>query len=224
MATQHVNSFIQLVDSFRKNPFSFLMMVLLVGTIYLVWTQGSRIEERLFPDPQVESVRFRESMQRDLVVNKALDNARIYLDADVVTLSQFHNGSYDLTTVPFTLVSATYLAGKSELDAEPLYEARPLSSINRTMLEMWADKDNPICMDRLVENLADPQYQDRMETLGLNFVVLCPVTNVLNYPIGYILVGYKSIPGEADIPLMRDYTRTQSTKVSGYLQEGVVEN
>lgn len=218
-----VDSFLRLVESFRKAPLSFLIVLLVVIAIYFSYTQIEYIKT-LLPNPEKENAQFQLTLQRDLTINSALQDSQEYLGARVIVISQFHNGQYDLTRLPFTKTSVTYASGDTGLNSNDLYGPRPLSTMNHLMLDMWKDKNNPQCVAMSVKEIEDTAYKLRMEGSGNKFMSLCPITNLLNYPIGYIGIGYDFQPKPEEIPKLLAYEKLMTARIAGYLQDGVVKN
>lgn len=216
-----VDSFLRLVQSFRESPLSFLIVLILIATLYFTYSQIEYIKE-IIPNPAKESTQFQMSLKRDLVINDALENSLEYLNAKTVVVAQFHNGQYDLTRLPFTKISVTYAVGSNNMSQEELYAARPLSTMNHFMLDMWGDKEKPQCIASNTEDLKDAAYRLRQEIEGNKFVSICPITNLLNYPIGYLAIGYGHQPKPEEIPELLNYERLMTARIAGYLQEGVV--
>lgn len=218
-----VDAFIKLVDSFRAAPVSFLIVLLLTITIYFLYIERSYIES-LIPNPKAESTQFQASIQRDLTINTSLQNSRDYLKSNTIIIAQFHNGQYDLTRLPFTKISVTYYSGNPKIDTDTLYSDRPLSSMNYLMLKMWASKEDPVCVASNTKDIKDTEFKKRMEELGNKFVSLCPITNLLNYPIGYLAIGYTFTPKSNEVPNLLSYQRVMTQRIAGYLQDGVAKN
>lgn len=212
-----------LFSKFQENPFTFTLFVILCLFSYVIYTQVDTLEQYI-PTPEYESAQFEASLTRDEQINASLEDSRVFYDAAGVTIGQFHNGQYDLTRLPFTKVSITYYTGDlSQEQTINLYNARPISTMNNIMLDMWKDKEKPQCIAKATSQLRDIGYKNRMESIGIGFVTLCPLTNIRNYPIGYLSVGYReSDPDPEKIDILLDYQRTLSARIAGYLQEGAI--
>lgn len=190
----------------------------------MVYSQTEYIVS-LLPSPKQESQQFQLSLQRDLIINEALENSLEYVSAKNIVISQFHNGQYDLTRLPFTKISTNYYVGQaSHLPADELYGPRPLSTMNRLMLEMWKDKEKPTCVAMETQKIPDTSFKLRQEHYGNTFISLCPITNVLDYPIGYIAIGFDFTPKPIEVEALLIYQRNLTARIAGYLQEGVVKN
>ena len=214
--------FHSLYDKFIENPVMFTAFIILCFGGFIVYREVDNLEDYI-PTPEYENAQFDRSLNRDQQINAALEDAKEFYGADGIVIAQFHNGQYDLTRLPFTKVSITYYVGNLNKDETvELYDARPISTMNRTMLDMWADKEKPVCVASETANIEDPQYQYRMENTGMKFVTLCPLTNLRGYPIGYMSNGYRFVPEEEDQEIILDYQRTLSARIAGYLQEGPV--
>lgn len=208
-------------NAFRDNPVRFLTFIILCIGVYFIYTQTEYIVS-LLPDPHYENAQFQASLKRDSQINASLDDAREFYNAQGIVIGQFHNGQYDLTNLPFTKITITYYSGQTNLTTEEIYTTRPLSSMNQIMRAMWEDKENPQCISRKVSELKDAGYRQRMEATGLKFITLCPITNIRNYPIGYLSTGFPYEPTEDEKDILLDYQFSLSRRVAGYLQTGVV--
>tara|TARA_B100001146_G_scaffold218190_1_gene223620 strand:+ start:637 stop:1335 length:699 start_codon:yes stop_codon:yes gene_type:complete len=214
--------FHSLYDKFVENPIMFTAFLFLCAGGFIVYREVDNLEDYL-PTPEYENAQFDESLNRDRQINSALEDAKEFYGADGIVIGQFHNGQYDLTRLPFTKVSITYYVGNlNEDETGDLYDARPISTMNNIMLEMWGDKEKPICVSKNVDNLKDMGYRSRMQSTGMKFITLCPLTNLRGYPIGYMSNGYRFIPEEEEKEIILDYQRTLSSRIAGYLQEGAV--
>lgn len=218
------NIFHSLYEKFKESPLVFTAFLILSLGTYIIYTQVDNLKQ-YFPTAAHESAQFDASLIRDQQINDALEDSREFYQAKGIVIGQFHNGQYDLTRLPFTKVSVTYYSGDLTVEeGRTLYDERPLSTMNRIMLDMWADKNSPKCIAKETQELRDVGYRQRMENLGIKFVTLCPITNIRNYPIGYLSVGYdmEDIPRE-EVEILLDYQRTLSARIAGYLQEGAVD-
>lgn len=218
------NEIIQsLYDKFIQNPLAFTAFIILAVGVYVIYSQVDKLVDYI-PTPAYENEQFGVSLNRDKQINDALEDAREFYGADIILIAQFHNGQYDLTRLPFTKVSITYYQGNlNPEEQDNLYSARPLSTMNKMMLRMWTDKENPKCIASRVENLNDILYQQRLQGMGINFVTLCPLTNIRNYPIGYLSAGYRTEETDPEsVDIILDYQKTLAARISGYLEEGSI--
>ena len=217
------NAFLSLYSKFRENPIFFTAFVVLALGVYIVYSQIDSLKD-YFPTAAYEDAQFDASLTRDAQVNAALEDAKEFYSADGVAIGQFHNGQYDLTRLPFTKISITYYVGNlNDEEATNLYGERPISTMNKLMLDMWANKNKPICIAKETSEIEDIAYRQRMENTGIEYITLCPLTNIRDYPIGYLSVGYRNENVDKEkIDILLDYQRTLSARISGYLQEGSV--
>ncbi len=216
-----VNAFLRLLEAFKHSPLTFIILALLIVLGYFVYTQNEYIAE-LLPNPAAENETFQRTLDRDLQINRTLEDAKEFYGAQGLVIGQFHNGQYDLTNLPFTKVTITYYVGEID-QPTTVYQTRPLSSMNKIMRQMWRDKEKPSCVASEVKNLQDSNYRVRMEALGIEYVTLCPITNIRDYPIGYLSSGFRYTPKEDDVDVLLDYQKTLASRVAGYLQAGFVD-
>ena len=217
------NIFQSLYEKFKESPIVFTAFLILALSSYIIYSQIDSLKD-YFPTAEHENAQFNLSLDRDKQINDALEDAREFYNANGITIGQFHNGQYDLTRLPFTKVSITYYSGDLTMEETAnLYDARPISTMNKIMLDMWRDKAKPKCVYKNVRELEDVSYRQRMENTGIKIVTLCPIKNIREYPIGYLSVGYDrdDIP-EEEIQILLDYQNTLASRIAGYLQEGAV--
>lgn len=216
------NNFLKLLEGFRKHPFYFIILFLMAIIGYLMYSQNEYIGT-LLRTPEQHSQDFNNSLNRDLQINNTLQDSLAFYGADGIAIAQFHNGQYDLTGLPFIKVSVTYYVGDNIMNEKEVYTTRPLSTMNHIMREMWFDKKQPVCISKEVRDLKDRAYRIRMDAIGIKFLTLCPLTNIRDYPIGYISTGYNSVPTQDEVDIILDYQRTLASRVSGYLNVGEVK-
>ena len=213
-------SFLKLFEAFKQSPLTFIILGLLLVLGYFVYSQNEYIAQ-LLPNPAEENETFQRTLDRDMQINRTLEDSKEFYGAQGLVIGQFHNGQYDLTNLPFTKVTITYYVGEVD-DASAIYQTRPLSSMNKVMREMWRDKRGPSCVAYQTKNLPDITYRQRMEALGMTYVTLCPITNIREYPIGYLSSGFRYVPLEDDVDVLLDYQKTLASRIAGYLQAGEV--
>ena len=92
---------------------------------------------------------------------------------------------------------------------EPVVIEEPLSAMNGTLRRMWKVIDRPECL----ELVAPVDVSSKKYFYNANYIIKCPLTNLLNYPIGTITVGF-SASGPADAV---SKTSAISKRVTGYL-------
>lgn len=200
---------------YKTEPIKFLGFLLLSVGVYLIYDQTERILDYL-PKVNNSNVHFETALKRDALVLKTLESVVVYLDAEAAVIGQYHNGEYDLTNLPFTKVSITYAFGAQGLSTDLMYTTRPLSSMGKISQTMWHSQDTPMCVGRYVSNLKDTAYRNRMMETKMNWIIICPISNILGYPIGYMSAGWYEEPEDKDAALR--YLKIQSDRIAGYLQ------
>lgn len=211
-----ISKITELYREFSKSPFHFFAFAVICFGGYILHTELGYIKT-LFPSHNEQY--FEVALRRDELINQSLSVSKETLEAEMSAIAQFHNGQYDLTRLPFTSVSITYFSGEIALTTTEVFSSRPLSTINKTMIEMWKSNPTPKCIQYSTDTIPDISYKQRIERSGLAWVSLCPLVNILDYPIGYYAMGYDSIPSEEHKVIIEIYQRTQATKIAGYLQE-----
>ena len=172
--------------------------------------------ERSIISPTEESERFKAQLESAELVNGAIENLAIDLDAHSIVIRQFHNGRHDLTGIPFTESTSTFYTEK--FDEVKIEE--PLSASNRSLRRMWSSIDKPQCiiLTRGID-ISTSRYFYKYE---LSRVVVCPLVNPLKYPIGTITVGLPAQSTTSDKEIVAR-THAISKSVVGYLQNAVPE-
>jgi hypothetical protein len=170
--------------------------------------------ERSIISPTEESERFKAQLESAELVNEAIENLVIDLDAHSVVIRQFHNGRHDLTGIPFTEATTTFYTEKvDEIKIE-----EPLSASNRSLRKMWSSIDNPQCI--MITKGIDISTSRYFSKYELSRVAVCPLVNPLKYPIGTITVGLPAQSTASDKEIV-SRTHAISKSVVGYLQNAV---
>lgn len=193
------------VDSLSRHPFATISTVLIAIVLYVGYRTLERIETIAVP-PSLEAERFHQQLDSSEQINQSLEALRKEQGAHSVIVRQFHNGKHDLTGIPFTKSSITFYAMDNEL--EQMEE--PLSSMSTSLSKVWSKIDEPSCI--VLDHGIDKNTKHYMDIYDLNIIVVCPMTNLLKYPVGTFTVGYKN-RDLVDI----DKVRSVSTQVTGYL-------
>lgn len=202
----------RLVNSLSVRPFATILAVLLLYTTYVAYKSYDRLEQ-LIVTPSEEAQRFKEQLDSAALVNTAIENHRLALNANSVIVRQFHNGRHDLTGIPFTESTVTFYSGGSYTQSVD----EPLSAMNNSLRTMWKRIDRPECIVTYSPN--DISSNRYFTEFKLNREVQCPLTNLLNYPIGTISVGFSdgnTVSDEVAIEL----TTTMAKRITGYLNNG----
>lgn len=199
------------VDSLSKHPFATLSTILIAIVLYIGYLTLDRIETIVIP-PSLEATRFHEQLAASEQINTAIHNLIIDVDADSIVLRQFHNGKHDLTGIPFTKSSVTFYEAR---DSSKSFEEEnePISTMSTSLSRVWRRIDNPECIV-LVDYGIDKTTKSYMAENELGSVIVCPMVNLLNYPVGTLTVGFKrKDPGQGTV----DKIQTIATQVTGYL-------
>lgn len=199
------------VDSLSKHPFATLCTLLISIVLYIGYRTLDRIETIVVP-PSLEATRFHEQLTTSEQVNTALHNLAVDTDAHSVVLRQFHNGKHDLTGIPFTKSSVTFYEMRQSSD-DLQEENEPISAMSTSLSRVWKRIDDPECIV-LLDNGVDKTTKHYMEVHELGSVIICPMVNLLNYPVGTVSVGFKrSDPGKGTVQKVKNV----ASQVTGYL-------
>lgn len=195
------------VDAFSKHPFATISTILIGVLLYLGYNTLDRIETIVIP-PSLEAARFHEQLSASEQINTSLHNLNTDLKGHSVVLRQFHNGKHDLTGIPFTKSTVTFYDAQDD----SLLEAdEPLSSMSTSLSRIWKRIDEPKCI--VLDSPVDKTTKYYMSRNELNFIIICPMVNLLKYPVGTITVGLKTLP-EGSVEKVHDV----ATQVTGYLE------
>lgn len=204
------DAFARLVNSLSSKPLATIVAVFLVGVSYIAYRSYNALEEMIIT-PSEEAARFREQLESAQLVNQSIEQLRSDLKANNVVIRQFHNGKHDLTGIPFTEASSTFFTGEYD---DPGDEA--VSTMNISLRKMWKQIDRPECV--VLYSPTDSSSRKYFKTYNLTKVVLCPLTNLLNYPVGTIAVGFSV--SDTDDALAVNKTSAIAKRVTGYLSNG----
>jgi hypothetical protein len=205
------DAFRRLVYSLSVKPITTMVAIFLVSISYVAVKSYDRLEQMVIT-PDEEAVRFREQLESAKLVNESLENLRLSLGAHSVVIKQFHNGRHDLTGIPFTEASATY-----HTDSYDNMGTEAVSTMNTSLRKIWAEIDKPTCV--VLNAPIDSSTRKYFMAYELNRIVECPLTNLLNYPIGKITVGFSADNTISDeVAVAR--TAAIAKRVTGYLNNG----
>lgn len=204
------DAFRRLVNSLAVRPIATLIAIFLVVTSYIGFKSYNTLEQ-LVVTPDEEASRFKNQLESSKLVNDSLEHLRSEMGAHSVVIRQFHNGRHDLTGIPFTESTATYYTDNYEgVDDEPL------SAMNGSLRRMWSDIRDPRCV--VLSAPVDTSSRKYFKNYGLTRVIECPLTNLLNYPIGTVAIGFSG--GTVNDKVAIDKTSTIAKRITGYLDNG----
>lgn len=202
------NAFRALVASLSVRPFTTLAAFFLLSLGYVVYKSYDTLES-LVVTPGEEASRFRAQLESSALVNTAIENLRVSLNAHSVVVRQFHNGRHDLTGLPFTESTTTFYTDKYSPGSD-----EPLSSMNTSLKTIWKSIENPACRVTYVPD--DKASRKYFKEYKLIKIVECPITNLLNYPIGMITVGFSDSNTVSD-EVAINRTAAIAKRITGYL-------
>lgn len=205
------DAFRQLVRSLSFRPFATIAAILVICIAYVSVQSYTKIE-KMIVTPDEEAIRFREQLESSKLVNESLENLRVTLGAHSVVIKQFHNGRHDLTGIPFTESSATY-----HTEAYEDLGTEALSTMNASLRQIWVEIDKPKCI--VLNAPVDSSTRKYFMAYELQRIVECPLTNLLNYPIGKISVGFSTANTISDEAAVNK-TSAIAKRVTGYLNNG----
>lgn len=204
-----------LINSLSIRPLATLTAVFIIFAAYVGYRSYDALQ-KMIVTPHEESQRFQAQLASAALVNDAIEKLKTDLGAHSVVIKQFHNGRHDLTGIPFTEATATFYTSQYENSSE-----EPLSALNKSLTLMWGQIDRPECVT--ITQGVDNSTATYFRKYELNKAVICPLTNLLNYPIGTITVGFsasdtKALPNE----VVLQKTSAIAKRITGYLEDGGV--
>ena len=173
--------------------------------------------QNLVVTPDQEAYRFEKQLTNAEIINKGIEDLRSSMRADNVLIRQFHNGRHDLTGIPFTGISTTFYVDPMDNDGHEPSLDEPISAMNKSLRQVWQRIDKPECI--VLYQPVDVSTRRYFKAHKLNRAVVCPLVNLLNYPIGVMVIGFSESSTvsdqEAEIK-----TSLLAKRVTGYLNNG----
>lgn len=204
------DAFRRLVNSLSIRPLSTLAALFIICMAYIGVKSYSTLEN-LVITPDEEASRFKDQLESSKLVNESIEQLRADLGANNVVIRQFHNGRHDLTGIPFTESSATYYTESYEDIGD-----EAISSMNGSLRQIWGRIDRPECI--VLNSPVDSSSRKYFKAYGLTKVIECPLTNLLNYPVGTITVGFSAGNTSDEVGVKK--TEAIAKRVTGYLSNG----
>lgn len=205
-----------LIDSLSAKPVATLMAIFIVFAMYIGVRSYSTLQS-LVVTPDQEAARFESQLHATDIINKSIEDLRASTKADNVIIRQFHNGRHDLTGIPFTSISTTYYVDPLDDDGHEPSVDEPISSMNKSLRQVWQRIDRPECI--VLYSPVDVSTRRYFRAHNLNRSVVCPLVNLLNYPIGVMQVGFSQSSTVSDEEVEKQ-TSLLSKRVTGYLSNG----
>ena len=212
---EKANWFIQLYNAFKESPLRFMSFSLLVIGLVFLYEQQKLIADLIPPSVEAQSAYFEKSIERDYIINSALDVLIDDYSATSATVVQYHNGKHDLTNVPFLYASTTYIAGDIP-EGFNVYQDTQLSLMSNFNSALW--KPQPNCTYFYTNDLKDVVLKRRYKQFKFETLVACPVVNNAEYPIGYIMAGYSQRLTERQANSIITHLRSVASLMGGYLK------
>lgn len=215
-----IEAFQSLIHTVKDNPTPSLLATLLVIALFVAWNSvnNNQLISSLAPNPAINQQHFEEALRVNTEINNAITNLRTEVYADNAQVRQFHNGKQDLTGLPFTYVLTTYISvDKGTNVSESSLSSQPLSGMNATIKAMYKkDLRNPVCIHFYRKDVNDILFRAYLEDSKINFFVMCPIKNLLDYPVGFVGVGYVGEPASPP-EIVEARVRQVSWAIAGYL-------
>lgn len=200
-----------LINSLAVRPIPTISALLIVFVAYISYKSYDTLQA-LVLTPHEEYHRFQTQLGSTALVNDAIENFNTEVGSHSVIIKQFHNGKHDLTGIPFTEATATFFSSNYEISEE-----ERISSLNASLRLMWNDIDSPECI--ILYKGIDHSTRKYFRDYNLNRVVICPLTNLLNYPIGTVTVGFSASDAPISDQIVLRKTHLIAKRITGYLDE-----
>jgi hypothetical protein len=213
-----IPEFLKFAEFLKSNPTTTVLAILLALSSFAAYNsiQNGNLLKILAPRPEKEVALFARSLKASEDIAISLDNLRASTGADRVLIRQFHNGRYDLTGIPFTSVSVTYMSSDEKYENTHIFESKPLAFMGSTARVMWSDIDAPKCV---VYHQNIPDIGLRTELADSNRSVICPLVSLLKYPVGTISLHYTESSSNLTDQALIARTEDVAVTITGYLNE-----
>ena len=205
-----------LITSLSTKPLATIMSILIIFVAYLGYRSYDALQA-LVITPDQEAARFEKQLTNSEIINQAIEWLRIELSADNVIIKQFHNGRHDLTGIPFTGMAATFYVDPLESEEHETDIDEPVSASNKILRNVWKRIDKPECV--IIDTPLDISTRKYFKSHNLDKMAVCPLVNLLNYPIGVMVVGFSEGNTISDEVIIQK-TSTIAKRVTGYLSNG----
>jgi hypothetical protein len=207
------DAFRAFVNSLSRKPLATITALFIISSFYVGYRSYDTLQEMIVT-PSEESKRFEAQLASTALVNDAIEKLNSDLGGHSVIIKQFHNGRHDLTGIPFTEATATfYTANYTGTEQETL------PSLNKSLTLVWKEIDRPECI--IIQQGVDNSTVKYFKEYKLNRAVICPLTNLLNYPIGTITIGFEAKNTISDKVILYR-TSMIAKRITGYLENGNV--
>lgn len=210
------DAFRALVISLSSKPLASILAICLIFVSYLGYRSYDKLESMIV-SPDEEAQRFEKQLTNSEIINQAMEGLRIELGADNVVIRQFHNGRHDLTGIPFTGIATTYFVDPLESVEHDSATDEPVSAANRSLRKVWQRIDRPECV--IIDRPVDISTNKYFKAHNINRAGICPLVNLLNYPIGVMIVGLPEKSTASNEQVLQK-TAVIARRVTGYLDNG----
>lgn len=202
-----------LIESIYTKPLATILAVILICMTYFVYLSHGKIETMIIT-PEEEAQKFKQQLETVDLVNSALEKLREDLNADNVLIKQFHNGRHDLTGLPFTEASTTFYSDPKDVHKSAPAVEEPIASLDKSLRYVWKTIDKPECV--ILYEPVDISTRRYFKAHKLDRVAICPLVNLLNYPIGIVTIGFSEGNTMSDEEI-KNKTSSMAKRITGYL-------
>lgn len=210
------DAFKALIDSLSAKPLATIIGIFIIFVGYLGFKSYDTLQA-LVITPDQEAARFEKQLTSSEIINQAIEKLRVDLSADNVLIRQFHNGKHDLTGIPFTGIATTFYVDPLDSDGHETLIDEPISATNKSLRSVWQRIDRPECV--IIDAPIDISTRKYFTSHDLDKMAICPLVNLLNYPIGVMTVGFSEGNTVSDEVILQK-TSAIAKRVTGYLSDG----
>lgn len=216
-------SFVSFVRLHKQDVATSLMFLLIIGIGYTVFESRKLIIES-YTEHSVSGQQFERIIESNKKVNITLERLVAETGADAALISRFHNGKEDLTGIPFHFITTEFEAISSNFVARngytvvyPIETDSHLASIDKTLESVFPRNADPVCIMTDSQKVKSPSFRKRNIQLGFTRGIICPITNINEYPIGLLSLRFINKPNENQVGSFVEKANATAIKVGGYL-------
>lgn len=210
---------VEITKSHGEHIIYTLALLLVIGVGYTMFEKRSEIWDMMFVAGEISEQDFVDILKINNNIQTALDALRDETNAHKVSISRFHNGKYDLTGVPFEKITEVYSSSSAYYTpSKDSGMSLPLPALQEILGGMWLKFKDPVCISNNIKDYTDLRLISYLKTNKIEREVVCPITNITNYPLGILVVDLKGEPTPAELERIITLTNTTAQKVGGYLE------
>ena len=223
---EKIMQLISVVASRRKDVMLTMLLIFISTLGYIAFENRNDIISAVTGREKIISA---EDFQVILQANESVLSASTRLmeetQADAVTIARFHNGKQDFVGIPFEYVSSEFEVTSGNfrerngfVQIYPIGPDHNLTEINQTLVDLFPRTRPATCAVRDPQAAYNPVVRQRNVLLGFNYSVICPITNINDYPIGILSIKFINKPNANQEKIILEKAHKTSVRVGGYLE------